>query len=114
MSWSEDQHPVGELGSHCRDESFGVCVGLRTPGRDLDDLDSGVDEHGVEGGGELPRPVTDQEPKLGCAALQHASAASRIGAASALGDTSIAADVNVTVERTEIRGALINEDRHAA
>jgi hypothetical protein len=35
-------------------------------GRDLDDLDAGVGEHGVEHGRELSRAVADQELEFGC------------------------------------------------
>jgi hypothetical protein len=67
MTLPEDEHSVSEFGSHCPDEAFGVCVGLRIQGLDLDDLDPSVGEHGVERGGELSSSVADQEPEPGCA-----------------------------------------------
>jgi hypothetical protein len=38
----EDQHPVGEFGADGQDEVFGEAVRPRTPGWDLDHLDTGI------------------------------------------------------------------------
>ena len=54
VALAEDQHPVGELGADGQHEPFRVSVRARTAGRDLQDLDAGVGQHGVKGGGELP------------------------------------------------------------
>ena len=62
---SEDQHAIGEFGSDCSDEPFGVAVGLWAAGRDLDDPDPNVGEHSIEGGRELSGSVADEEPEVG-------------------------------------------------
>ena len=58
-----DQQPVGALGADTADEPFGITVRLWCLGRDLDHLDAVGGEDGIEGGGELGVPVTDQEAK---------------------------------------------------
>ena len=96
MALSEDQHSVGQLGSDGPDEAFGVCVGLRAAGRDLDDLDSGVGEHGVEGGGELSGPIADQEPEVGRAGAEVGDeVAGLLGGPGAVGVGGGAKDVGV-------------------
>jgi hypothetical protein len=45
------------------DEAFGDRVRARRANWGADDADVGAGEHGVEGGGELAVPVTDQESK---------------------------------------------------
>ncbi len=45
---TEDQHPVGDLGSDGQDEAFGEAVRPRTPRRDLDHLDARVRQDRVE------------------------------------------------------------------
>src|ERR1019366_6216781 len=70
MVLAEDQHAVGEFDSDGSDESFGVAVGLGTPGRDLDDSDAGIGEHRVEGCGQLSGSVANQEPEFGCAVTE--------------------------------------------
>jgi hypothetical protein len=44
--------------------TFRVCVGSRASRRDLVHGDAGVGQHGVEGGGELAGPITDEEVEL--------------------------------------------------
>ena len=52
----------------------------RCPGWGADDADVGVGEDGVEGGGELAVPVTDQEPELlGAIAEVHEQVAGLLG-----------------------------------
>jgi hypothetical protein len=53
VSFSEDQHPVGEFGAKGQHEAFGEAVRPRTPWRDLDHLDARVRQDGVERGREL-------------------------------------------------------------
>ena len=68
MTLAEDQHPVGDLGPGCEHEPFRVGIRSRTPGRDSHGLDTcGSQEH-IEGRGELPGPVADQESEL-CGAI---------------------------------------------
>ncbi len=53
VSFVVKQQPVGALLADTADESFGIAVRPRGPGRDLDDVDAFGGEQGVEGGGEL-------------------------------------------------------------
>jgi hypothetical protein len=68
VPFTEDQHPVGDLRPGGEHEPFGVGVRARAPGRDLHRLDAGAGQDRVEGRGELPGPVADQEPEAGGAA----------------------------------------------
>src|SRR6266516_2863128 len=80
MPFAEDQHPVGDLGSGGKDEPLGVCVRARAPGRDLDRRDAGAGQGRVEGCGELPGPVADQEPEArGAVAGVHQDVADLLG-----------------------------------
>jgi len=62
--FAEDEHAVGDLGAGGEDESFGVGVRPRASGWDLADGDAGVGQDGVEGVGELPGPVADEDLEL--------------------------------------------------
>jgi len=62
---AEDQHPVGDLGPGGEHEPFCVSVRARAAGRDLHDLDCGVGQGRAGRRGELPGPVTVQEPEAG-------------------------------------------------
>jgi hypothetical protein len=62
---AEDQHPVGDLGSGRQHDAFGEAVRPRTPGRDLDHLDSCIRHDCVERRRELPGAVADEEPESG-------------------------------------------------
>ena len=64
MPFAEDQHPVGDLGPGGEHESFGVSVRARASGRDLRCRDAGAGQGRVEGVGELPGAVADQEPEV--------------------------------------------------
>ncbi len=64
MPFAEDEHAVGDLAADGEDEPFRVGVRSRASRWDLAHGDAGVGQHGVEGGGELPGPVADQEPEL--------------------------------------------------
>jgi hypothetical protein len=55
-----DQQFVGAFLADRADESFGVAVRLRCPGRNLDYFDAVGGEDSVEGGGEFGVPVADQ------------------------------------------------------
>ena len=70
MSFAEDQHPVGDLGPDGEHEPFRICVCARATGRDLHRLDTGTGQDCVKRRGELPGPVTDQEPETGGAITQ--------------------------------------------
>ena len=59
----EDQRPVGEFGADGQDEVFGEAVRARTPGWDLDHLDTRIGRHRVERGRELSGPIADEEPE---------------------------------------------------
>ena len=63
MSLAEDQHPVGHLRPGGEHKPFGIGVRPRAPGRDLHGLDTSAGQDRVEGSGELPGPVADQEPE---------------------------------------------------
>ena len=65
VSFAEDQHPVGDLGSDGQHEAFGEAVRPWTPRRDLHHLDAGVRHDRVEGSRELTGPIADEEPKPG-------------------------------------------------
>ena len=70
MPLAEDEHPVGDLGPGGEHEPFRMSVRLRAPGRDLHYLHPGAGKHRVERLGELPGPITDQEPEVRCAITQ--------------------------------------------
>jgi hypothetical protein len=77
---AEDQHPVGDLGPGGEDEPFGVSIRARTAGRDLRCRDAGAGQDCVEGAGELPGAVADQEPEvLGVIAKVHQEVADLLG-----------------------------------
>ena len=65
---AEDQHPVGDLGPGGKHEPFRIGIRARATGRDLHDLDTSVGQDRVKRRGELPGPVTDQEPET-CSAI---------------------------------------------
>jgi len=63
VPFTEDQHPVGDLRPGGEHEPFRVGVRARAPRRYLHRLDAGAGQDRVEGRGELPGPVSDQEPE---------------------------------------------------
>ena len=63
MSFPEDQHPVGHLRPGGEHKPVGIGVRPRALGRDLHRLDTDTGQYRVEGSGELPGPVADQEPE---------------------------------------------------
>ncbi len=65
MSFTEDQHPVGDLGPGGEHEPLRVGVRARTSGRDLHHLDTSAGEDRVERGGELAGPVAHQDLEVG-------------------------------------------------
>src|SRR5256885_7685617 len=61
MSFAKDQHAVGDLGAGGEDEPFRVRVRPWALRWDLAHGNTGVSQHGVEGGGELAGPIADQD-----------------------------------------------------
>lgn len=70
MSFAGDQHPIGNLGTGGEHEPFCIGVRARAPRRDLYWLDAGAGQDRVEGFGELPGPVAEQEPEVGGAVTE--------------------------------------------
>jgi hypothetical protein len=64
MPLAEDEHPVGELCPVGEHEPFRVSVRARAARRDLHGLDADAGQDRVERLGDLPGPVTDQEPEV--------------------------------------------------
>src|SRR4051812_15673990 len=64
MHLSEDEHAVGRLAAGGQDEPFRVGVRPRALRWDLVHGDGGIGQYGVEGCGELPAAVADQEFEL--------------------------------------------------
>ena len=65
VAFTEDQHAVGDLGPGGEHEPFSIGVRARASGRDLRYLDAGPGQGRVEGCGELPGAVANQEPEAG-------------------------------------------------
>ena len=65
MAGTEDEYPVGELGTQGADPALRDRVGLRAARRGLDHGDAGVGQHCVEGVGELSGAVADQHGERG-------------------------------------------------
>jgi hypothetical protein len=77
---------VGEFGSDGQHESFGDAVRPRTSRRDLDGVGPGAGQDRVEGGGELPGAVADEEPEGGGALLEvHQRVAGLLGCPAPVG-----------------------------
>jgi hypothetical protein len=94
---AEDQHPVGDLGPGGENEPLRKGVRPRAAGRDLHGLDAGCGEDRVEGIGELPGPVADQEPEVGGAVAEvHYEVAGLLGGPPAVGMGGDPEDVYVT------------------
>ena len=64
VSFADDQHPVDDLGPGGEHEPLRKGIRPRAPGRDLYRFDAGAGQDGVEGHGELPGPVAEQEPEV--------------------------------------------------
>jgi hypothetical protein len=69
MPRAEDKHPVGDLGPGGRHKPFRVSVRPQASRRDHR-LETRIGQDRVKRRGELPGPVTDQEPEAGCAVTQ--------------------------------------------
>src|SRR5258705_7376136 len=96
MSFVEDEHAVGELAAGGEDEPFRVGVGSWAAWWDLADGDSGVGQHGVEGGGELPGPVPDEDLELvGAVAQIHEQVTGGLGGPGSVGVGGDAEDMDV-------------------
>src|SRR6478609_7949984 len=77
---AEDQDAVGELGSGGQHEAFGEAVRARTSRWDLDGVDPGAGQDGVERGAELAGAVADQELEAGGAVVEvHQQVAGLLG-----------------------------------
>ncbi len=70
MPLAEDEHPVGDLGPGGEHEPFRISVRARAAGRDLRHLDTGIGQDRVKRCGELPGPITDEEPEAGGAVTE--------------------------------------------
>ena len=80
VAWSGDQEVVEAFPAQGADEPFRDGVRPGCPDWGADDADIGAGEDGVEGGGELAVPVTDQESKpLGAVAEVHQQVAGLLG-----------------------------------
>jgi hypothetical protein len=64
MPLAEDQHLIGDLGPGREHEPFRICIRTRAPGRDFHGLDADAGQQRVQGRGELPGPVPDQESEV--------------------------------------------------
>jgi hypothetical protein len=67
MPLAEDQHPVGDLSPGREHEPFRIGTRSRALGRDFHGLDSAASQERVEGRGELPGSVADQETRKSAA-----------------------------------------------
>jgi hypothetical protein len=70
VSLAEDEYLVGDLVPGGEDEPFGAGVRARTSGRSLHGFDARACEDSVEGLGELPGAVAEQEPEVRCAVAE--------------------------------------------
>jgi hypothetical protein len=64
VSFAEDEHAVGDLGAGGEHESFCVGVGSGAARWNLAHGDTGVGQHGVDGGGVLSGSVPDEVGEL--------------------------------------------------
>jgi hypothetical protein len=62
--WPKISIRSGDLGPGREHEPFRVGIRARTPGRDFHGFDAGAGQERVEGRGELPGPVPDQESEV--------------------------------------------------
>jgi len=65
VSFAENQHPVCDLRPGGEYEPFGIGVRPGASGRNLHRLDPGAGQRRIEGCGELPGPVAEEEPDVG-------------------------------------------------
>ena len=70
MPLAEGQHPVGDLRPDGQHEPFRISIRVEAPRRDPHGLDASFSQDLVERLGELPGPVTDQEPEVHSAVPQ--------------------------------------------
>src|SRR3954452_7896424 len=99
---AEDQYAVGEFGADGQYEAFGEAVRPRTARRDLDHLDTGIGQHCVERGRELPGTVANQEPEpADLLAEVHDEVAGLLGRPGPVGVRGDAEDVQLAVADLE-------------
>jgi hypothetical protein len=115
VSFAEDQHPVGDLGPGGEHESLGVSIRARAPGRDLHWCDAGAGQDGVEGFGELPGAIPDQEPEaLGMIAEVHQEVADLLGSPGAVRMGGDSEDVDVSGADFDDKEAVQAPECHRA
>jgi hypothetical protein len=97
VAFAEDEHAVGYLGPGGEHEPFRMSTRARTSGRDLQSLDAGAGQGSVEGIGELPSAIADQEPEVGGAVSEvHQEVADLLGSPGAVRVGGDPEDVHVT------------------
>ncbi len=115
MPFAEDQHSVGDLGPGGEDEPFGVSVRARTARRDLRCRDAGAGQGRVEGVGELPGAVADQEPEvLGVIAKVHQEVADLLGGPRSVRVSGDSEDVDVAAPDFDDEQAVQAPECHCA
>ena len=96
VPFANDQDAVGEFGSDGQDEAFGEAVRSRASGWDLDGVDPGAGEGGVERGRELAGAVADEKPERGGPVVEvHEQVAGLLGGPSSGGVAGRPEDVDV-------------------
>ncbi len=115
VSFPEDQHPVGEFGTDGQYEAFGEAVRARALGRDLDYLDTGIVQHGVERVRELSGAVADQKPELADVSAElHHEVAGLLRRPRPIGMLGHAQDVQEAVTDLECEQDVEAPQRHRA
>jgi hypothetical protein len=64
VPFAENEHPVGDLGRDGDHEPFRISVRARAARQDLHHLDTGISQHRVKRGGELPGPCQYSVPVM--------------------------------------------------
>jgi hypothetical protein len=96
VAFAEDQHPVCDLGPRGEHESLRKGVRARAPGWDLHSFDACAAQGRVEGIGELPGTVADQELEVrGAVTEVHQEVADLLGSPRAVRVRGNAEDMHV-------------------
>jgi hypothetical protein len=115
LRFAEDQHPVGDLGPGGEDEPFGASVRARTVRGDLRCRDAGAGRARVEGVGELPGAVADQEPEVrGVIAQVHQEIADLLGGPRSVRVSGDSEDVDVAALDFDDEQAVQAPECHCA